>query len=237
MSEAFIATEEFPSDFSTVQQEAGRAVRCRCPAEGFSSAKTGVEICSHSRPWPRIPFPVAEHRRNSIATRTGDSGETSLLFGHRVPKTHPQIECAGNFDELNSVLGLARSACTDPWRSGQLIEAQKDLVKLMGEVAVPESEVARWQASKLPKLEESALARLDAAIERLEAANLTFDGWATPGANPHAAALDLARSVCRRAERSLAGVAASGRHPRELVFRYVNRLSDLLWLLARQAET
>lgn len=179
---------------------------------------------------------VSEERRPTIATRTGDAGETSLLYGKRVPKTHPQIECAGQFDELSSALGMARALASDAWRRDQLLAAQKDLINLMGEVAVPESELDRWQRSPLPKVDEGSLARLDAAVALLESKEIRFDGWALPGANPQAAALDFARSVCRRAERSLLALPQSGRNPRPVLGRFVNRLSDLLWLMARDAE-
>jgi cob(I)alamin adenosyltransferase len=186
---------------------------------------------------PALHGEVSEDRRTSIATRTGDTGETSLLFGRRVSKTHPQVECSGNFDELNSALGLARSFCADAWRSEQILLAQKDLINLMGEVAVPEESLERWSASRLPRLDDASLARLDASVATIEGRDVRFDGWATPGANPHAAALDLARSVCRRAERSLLALPQHGRHPRPLLIHYINRLSDLLWLMAREAES
>jgi cob(I)alamin adenosyltransferase len=179
---------------------------------------------------------VPKDRRPTIATRTGDTGETSLLYGRRVPKTHPQVECSGNFDELNAALGFARATSLDPWRREQLVAAQKDLIALMGEVAVPVSERERWEKSTFPKLGEESLARLDAAVAKLEAQDLKFEGWATPGANLHSAALDLARTVCRRAERSLLALAEHGVPPRPLLLQFVNRLSDLLWLMAREAE-
>ena len=91
-------------------------------------------------------------------------------------------------------------------------------------------------ASKFERLAPADLGRLDEALATLEARGLKFDGWATPGANAFAAALDVARTVARRAERRLAGLPAHGRQVRAEVRQYVNRLSDLLWLLAREAE-
>ncbi|OIQ85086.1 Cob(I)yrinic acid a,c-diamide adenosyltransferase [mine drainage metagenome] len=172
----------------------------------------------------------------SIATRTGDEGTTSLLYGQRVPKNHPQIEAVGCFDELNSALGFAKSTSTSPTRRAELETIQKELVSLMGEIAVPEDQVARYEASKFTKLDETSLARIDAGVAAIEARQLRFDGWATPGANLHAAALDLARSIGRRAERQLCTVADHGRTVRPMVRQYVNRLCDLLWLMAREAE-
>jgi cob(I)alamin adenosyltransferase len=173
---------------------------------------------------------------SSIATRTGDAGTTGLLFGQRVPKDHPQIEAVGSLDELNAALGFAKATCPDEARRAALELIQKDLVNLMGEVACAEIDVARYVASKFPKLTEPDLERIDAAVAAVEAQNVRFDGWATPGANLHAAALDLARTTARRCERRLVGLTAQGRTLSPLTGRYINRVSDLLWLYARQAE-
>lgn len=173
---------------------------------------------------------------SSIATRTGDQGTTGLLYGQRVPKDHPQIEAVGACDELNAAVGFAKATCPDADRRAELERIQKDFINLMGEVACAESDVERFTASKFPKLAEEDLARVDAAVAAVEAQNVKFDGWATPGANLHAAALELARTAARRAERRLASLPAHGRVVRPLIGRYINRVSDLLWLLARQAE-
>ncbi len=172
----------------------------------------------------------------SIATRTGDDGTTALLFGQRVPKDHPQIEAIGNLDELNACLGLAKAHCTDPTRHAILERLQKELVALMGEVVCAESDLERYRNSKFEKIDEAALARLDAEVAAIEAKNVKFDGWATPGANLRAAHLDHARTVARRAERRMIGLAQQGRPLSLLLQQYINRLSDLLWLMAREAE-
>jgi len=91
-------------------------------------------------------------------------------------------------------------------------------------------------AAKFAKIDETALARIDAAVAAHEARSLRFDGWATPGANLHAAALEVARATARRAERRLVALPAHGRSVRPVVRQYVNRLCDLLWLMARAAE-
>lgn len=174
---------------------------------------------------------------SSIATRTGDDGTTGFLYGQRVPKDHPQIEAVGTLDELNAALGFAKATCPGAGRRTELERIQKDLVNLMGELACAETDTARYAASKFPKLTDADLARIDAAVAEVEAQNVKFDGWATPGANLHAAALDLARTTARRAERRLVGLPAHGRTVRPLLGHYLNRLSDLLWLFARQAET
>lgn len=172
----------------------------------------------------------------SIATRTGDNGTTGLLFGQRVPKDHPQIDAVGTLDELNAALGFAKATSPDADRRAELERIQNDLVNLMGEVACAETDTARYEASRFPKLAEADLARVDAAVAAIEAQNIRFDGWATPGANLHAAAIDLARTAARRSERRLVSLASAGRTPRPLVASYINRVSDLLWLMARQAE-
>jgi cob(I)alamin adenosyltransferase len=176
----------------------------------------------------------------SIATRTGDDGTTSLLYGQRVPKDHPQIEAVGAFDELNVALGAAKPHLDGAPREAALRElighVQKNLVALMGEIACAESDAARYLASKFEKISAGDVARLDEAVQSLEARGLKFDGWATPGASFRAAAFDLARTAARRAERRLVAVSTHGRVIRPELRQFVNRLSDLLWLLAREAE-
>jgi len=172
----------------------------------------------------------------SISTRTGDDGTTSLLYGQRVPKDHPQIEAVGAFDELNAALGFAKTTCPDASRRETIELIQKNLVTLMGEVACAETDSARYAGSKLAKLGDADLARIDTSVAALEAQSIKFDGWATPGANLHAAALDLARTAARRAERRLISLPSHGRSVRPLLINYINRASDFLWLLAREAE-
>ncbi|HKB89341.1 MAG TPA: cob(I)yrinic acid a,c-diamide adenosyltransferase [Opitutaceae bacterium] len=173
---------------------------------------------------------------HSIATRTGDDGSTSLLYGQRVPKDHPQVEALGAFDELNAAIGFAKAHCPLPTRRTELEQYQKDLVALMGELACAESDAEKYLQSKFAKIGETELARADAGVAELEAKGLKFDGWATPGANPYSAALDVARTVARRAERRLVALPSQGRTVRPIVGQFVNRLSDLFWLLAREAE-
>src|SRR3954468_19635838 len=133
----------------------------------------------------------------SIATRTGDDGTTSLLYGQRVPKDHPQIEAVGACDELNVALGAVKPLL--PRGSGGtstrllLTTVQKNLVALMGELACAESDAGRHAKSKFEKIAVADVTRLDAAVAALEARGLKFDGWATPGANIRAAGFDLAR--------------------------------------------
>jgi cob(I)alamin adenosyltransferase len=172
----------------------------------------------------------------SIATRTGDDGTTSLLYGQRVPKDHPQIEAVGVVDELNVALGAAKAhVAAGPAR--ELVGAiQGILIALMGELACAEADAARYEHSAFAKVTAADLERLDAAVASLEARGLRFDGWASPGANLQAAAWDQARVVARRAERRLIGLPGHGRSVRPLLRHFLNRLADVLWLLARAAE-
>jgi cob(I)alamin adenosyltransferase len=173
----------------------------------------------------------------SIATRRGDSGTTSLLHGQRVPKDHPQIEAVGAFDELNVEIGGARLHAGDPEALGLLASVQGSLVALMGELACAEADAAGYAASKFARLSEDDLGRLDQFLAALESRGIRLEGWATPGANPEALAFDRARVAARRAERSLAGLPPGVRSVRPLLLQWTNRLSDLLWLLAREAES
>jgi cob(I)alamin adenosyltransferase len=176
----------------------------------------------------------------SIATRTGDDGTTSLLYGQRVAKDHPQIEAVGALDELNVAIGSVRPLLRDDPRGTitrtLLTAVQKNLVAFMGEVACAQSDDARYAASSFEKISGDDVRRLDEALAALEARGLRFDGWATPGANPCSAAFDVARTTARRAERRLTSLPAHGRSVRPELRQFLNRLSDLLWLLAREAE-
>ena len=172
----------------------------------------------------------------SIATRTGDDGSTSLLYGQRVPKDHPQIEAVGAYDELNVALGAVKPLLADVAVRTLVSGLQKNLVALMGEVACAEADAARYADSKFAKISAADVSTLDAAVAALEARGLKFDGWATPGANALGAAFDTARVVARRAERRLCALPAHGRSVRPELRQFTNRLADLLWLLARQAE-
>ncbi|GAB4240456.1 MAG: cob(I)yrinic acid a,c-diamide adenosyltransferase [Candidatus Methylacidiphilales bacterium] len=169
---------------------------------------------------------------SSIATRTGDDGSTALLFGRRVYKNDPRVEAYGTVDELSAALGLARATARDRWIASTLLAVQKDLVAVMGDLAVAPEDRERYNNSKLPKVQPEMLTRLDEAVEALEGKGLKFDGWATPGASLHAASLDMARTICRRAERRIAGL---DRETKEIL-KIMNRLSDMLWLMARLEE-
>jgi cob(I)alamin adenosyltransferase len=173
----------------------------------------------------------------SIATKTGDAGTTGLMYGRRVPKNHPRVEACGTLDELNSALGLARATATEPLVCDNLLWIQKSLVELMGEVGVTTEDLPRYIRDGYGVVKPEWTARLDALVHDLEARNISFKGWATPGATTHSAALDVARTVCRRAERRVYDLRAAGELPNGEILIFLNRLSDLLWLFARWTES
>ena len=173
----------------------------------------------------------------SIATRTGDDGTTALMYGRRVPKTHPRVEANGTIDELNAALGVARAAATDEWLRGELFITQKQLVDVMGEIATAPEDLGRYARDGYTIITPAMTARLDELVKNLEAQKISFKGWATPGATPLAAALDLARTACRRAERRVCAIREIGEPVNAEIVIYLNRLSDVLWLFARWVET
>ena len=173
----------------------------------------------------------------SIATKTGDGGTTGLMYGHRVPKNHPRVEACGTIDELNSAIGLARATATEKFVSENLFWIQKSLVDVMGEVGVLAEDLPRYVEGGFTLVKPELTAKLDALVKEIEAQKVSFKGWATPGATVNSAALDVARTVCRRAERRVYDLQAAGELKNEEILVFLNRLSDLLWLLARWAET
>ncbi len=173
----------------------------------------------------------------SIVTKTGDDGTTALMYGRRVPKTHPRIEACGAVDELNAALGVARAAATEGFVGDNLLSIQKDLVALMGEIGVATEDLPRYFKDGYSAVTPAMTARLDALVREIEAQNISFKGWAMPGATPAGAALDLARTVCRRAERRVCALKAAGELKNGEIIIFLNRLGDLLWLFARWVET
>jgi cob(I)alamin adenosyltransferase len=175
--------------------------------------------------------------RMSIVTKTGDSGTTGLMYNRRVPKNHPRIEACGAIDELNAALGVARAANKDPYVAEQLLPVQKDLVGLMGELATLHEDMPRYIKDGFARMTPDLITKLDDAAKFIESQNVSFKGWATPGENAAAAALDLARSICRRAERRAYELQEQRHVDNPSILVYLNRLSDVLWLLARRSET
>jgi cob(I)alamin adenosyltransferase len=173
----------------------------------------------------------------SIATKTGDDGTTALIYGRRVPKTHPRVEAYGAVDELNAALGVARASAEHDFVRGNLLAIQKDLIVLMGEVGVATEDLPRYLKDGYSVVTPEITAKLDVLVREIEAQKVNSKGWAMPGATPAAAALDLARTICRRAERRVCVLRESGELRNAEIVIYLNRLGDLVWLLARWVET
>ena len=168
----------------------------------------------------------------SIVTRTGDDGTTALMYGRRVPKSHPRVTACGAVDELNAALGLARASATQS-QGGLLLPIQKELVGLMGELSTLDEDMARYIKDGFALITAGSVERLDQIAAKLEAEIPPFKDWVMPGANPASAALDFARTICRRAERHVCSLEIHNPH----IISYLNRLSDVLWLMARTLET
>ena len=174
----------------------------------------------------------------SIITGRGDSGETDLLFSKRIPKTSLRIEALGNVDELNAALGLARAAACDVGWITLIDGLQSRLVGLMGQLACLPEDEPRYAEKKYAALTQADLDWVVAAAHGYEAQGVKYTGWARPGAEGSLsrAALDFSRAVARRAERSVLALHESGEPVPEVVRLFFNRLSDLLWILARVSE-
>ena len=159
-----------------------------------------------------------------------------MMYGRRVSKCHPRVEAYGCVDELNAALGQARAGAAPGFVRDNLFAIQKDLVILMGELATATEDVQRYVTDGYSLVTSQMSHKLDALVKEIEGQQISFKGWATPGANPSAAALDLARTVCRRAERRVCALQESGQLQNAEIVVYLNRLADLLWLFARWAE-
>jgi len=174
----------------------------------------------------------------SIATKTGDAGETALMYGRRVPKVHRRVEAYGTVDELNAGLGLARASTKVALIQETILKVQKELVTLMGELAVADQDRERYTKDGYDVVTPAMVDRLTAVVDDLEKNHrITFKRWATPGSTFASAALDVARTTCRRAERKVVALAGSADYVNPDTIRYLNRLSDVLWLFARLEET
>jgi cob(I)alamin adenosyltransferase len=172
-----------------------------------------------------------------IVTKTGDEGTTALMYGRRVSKHHPRVEACGAVDELNAALGMARALAGHDFVRDNLLVIQKDLIVLMGELGVLPEDLPRYVKDGYTLVSPAMTAKLDALVNEIESQNISFKGWATPGATPGCAALDVARTVCRRAERHVCALKESGSGVNPGIIIFLNRLGDLLWLFARWVET
>lgn len=164
-----------------------------------------------------------------IYTRTGDAGETSLFDNSRVSKAHPRVDAYGEVDELNAALGIARAAeAVDPDIADALAHIQRDLFAIGAQLADPSDQLAPRVTKAV--VTDADVDRLEHLIDRLETELPPLRRFILAGGSPAGAALHLARTVCRRAERRAVSLDPA---PDAVVLRYLNRLSDLLFVMAR----
>jgi cob(I)alamin adenosyltransferase len=167
----------------------------------------------------------------SISTTRGDNGETGLAGGIRVSKASLRVEAYGTVDELNSTLGFARSICEDAELGEQTRQIQLQLFRLGSALATP-PESSKPQIPITTEMVDG----LTSAVHRLESLEGILSDWSLPGGCSAGAAFDVARTVCRRAERCLVRLIESGQAAPDAALAYLNRLSDLLWLIGRKLE-
>ncbi|MGI4830584.1 MAG: cob(I)yrinic acid a,c-diamide adenosyltransferase [Janthinobacterium lividum] len=167
----------------------------------------------------------------SIATRTGDQGSTALTGGTRVSKADLRVEAYGTVDELNATMGFARSICSDAEIREQTEIIQRTLFRVGAALSRPAIDTS--SASRLTFADVDALTAQVYAVEAVEG---ILSDWSLPGAHRESAAFEVARTVCRRAERCTVRLAESRENVVPEVIAYLNRLSDLLWLFGRLIE-
>lgn len=174
----------------------------------------------------------------SIVTRQGDGGQTRLIWGERVSKADLQVEAYGTQDELNAFLGLARAACPDERTRLELESLQRETFVVGAELATPASRRSELKT----RVSGEMTRRLDELVADIERLPGLLDDWALPGATQDGAAIDCARVVARRAERCAIRLIEFERAEtpepgdEEELLRYLNRVSDVLWLLGRRLE-
>jgi cob(I)alamin adenosyltransferase len=167
----------------------------------------------------------------SISTKRGDAGQTGLAGGIRVSKSSLRVEAYGTVDELNSVLGVARSQCENADLRDRTKSIQRELFRVGSALATP----AESRKPQVP-ISEEMVERLTSQVHEIESMEGLLSDWSLPGEHPAAAYYDHARTVCRRAERCAVRLMESGEEVNPNVLAYLNRLSDLLWLFARKLE-
>lgn len=172
----------------------------------------------------------------SITTKRGDDGHTDLMFAQRVPKNHPRVEAYGSVDELNSVIGIIHHL-NPPAETQELIDTVQDkLIPMMGELATLEEDLPRYIEKGYGRLTDEDVQWIENTTKSLEKEHeVKFKGWAKPGKEGTllAAQCDVSRAVCRRAERRVADLKIAQALSNDNIALFLNRLSDLLWVLAR----
>jgi len=169
-----------------------------------------------------------------IYTRTGDAGSTALFGGGRVSKDHIRVIAYGDVDELNSLIGLVRATPPEAFEDALLESIQRDLFSIGGHLATPDPDKVR-KALEKATLSDDRVAEFERVIDAADRVLAPLTAFVLPAGSPKAAILHLARTVCRRAERQVVHLAAQETVP-ELFLVYLNRLSDLLFTLARLAN-
>jgi cob(I)alamin adenosyltransferase len=167
----------------------------------------------------------------SIATKRGDGGQTGLAGGIRVSKAHLRVEIYGTIDELNTVLGFARSISRNLEIAAWTETIQRTLFRLGSALATPP------ESKKLaPVISSEDVEFLTSLVHRIEAIEGVLADWSLPGAHTESAAYEVARTVCRRAERNVVRFVEEGGEVRPEIVAYLNRLSDVIWLFGRLIE-
>ena len=167
-----------------------------------------------------------------IYTRTGDTGETRLLFGGRVSKADPRCEACGAADAAISAMGLARALCQNRWAKQALLQVEREMFTVAAELATDPGGHQRLQA-RSSVVTPGMVAGLEDSIDEIDAQIELPRAFVVPGGSPGSGALDLARSLLRTAERRAVALDEDRKLPNPEVLRYLNRLSDLLFMLAR----
>lgn len=167
----------------------------------------------------------------SISTTRGDAGQTGLAGGIRVSKASVRVDAYGSVDELNASLGFARSICEDAEIAALAHSIQRELFKVGSALATPPES----PKPQVPITEEM-VAGLTAHVHRIEAIEGVISDWSISGGLTSAAAFDVSRTVCRRAERCAVRLVEAGETVQPTILQYLNRLSDLLWLIGRKLE-
>jgi cob(I)alamin adenosyltransferase len=173
----------------------------------------------------------------SIVTKTGDKGETSLMYGHRLSKNDARVDAYGCVDEVTAALGLARSISPDKFVSDEVFAVQRDLIVIMGELAVAPADRERYVRDGFQLTTTEMVDRITAVISDLEKDKSLYPkDWVIPGETVVSSTLDFARTTCRRAERHIVAFSAGQNDFNPEILRYLNRVSDLCWVLARYVE-
>jgi cob(I)alamin adenosyltransferase len=208
-------------------------VRLACGEQEACGPSFDLLAASVQSKFPLIKFAAnaTEVSVMSISTKRGDSGQTGLAGGIRVSKSNTRVEAYGTVDELNAAMGLARSFCEDQDLRTRTAAIQKELFRVGAALATPAAS-AKSEVPVTPELVEA----LTEQVHQIEAIEGVLSDWSISGEHVAGAAYDVARTVCRRAERNVVRLVESGEAVDPNVLAYLNRLSDLLWLFGRKLE-